>query len=71
MRVRAALETGDDETLVAYEQHGRDALLAVPTPDHYFPLLYVLGAKRAGDAVRFPTIGCELGSISMLSAVVG
>ncbi|MGD0053247.1 MAG: 4,5-DOPA dioxygenase extradiol [Vulcanimicrobiaceae bacterium] len=71
MRVRAALETGDDEALVAYEQHGRDALLAVPTPDHYFPLLYVLGARRPGDSVRFPTIGCELGSISMLTAVLG
>jgi 4,5-DOPA dioxygenase extradiol len=71
MRVRAALETGDDEALVDYEQHGRDALLAVPTPDHYFPLLYVLGARRPGDAVRFPTAGCEVGSISMLTAVLG
>lgn len=69
--VRAALERGDDDALVAYERHGRDALLAVPTPEHYLPLLYVLGARRPGDAVRFPTAGCELGSISMLSAVLG
>jgi len=29
--------------LVNYESLGRDALLSIPTPDHYLPLLYVLG----------------------------
>src|SRR6185503_11527646 len=40
------LMTSDDfDALVNYESLGRDALLAIPTPDHYLPLLYVLGAK--------------------------
>jgi 4,5-DOPA dioxygenase extradiol len=50
---------------------GRDALLAAPTPEHYLPLLYVLGAQSPDDAVSFPTEGIDGGSISMLSVRVG
>ncbi len=70
-RVRALVESGDTAPLAAYESLGRDALLSVPTPDHYLPLLYVLGARRAGDAVRFPVEGFDGGSISMLAIRLG
>ena len=50
---------------------GGDALLSVPTPDHYLPLLYVLGARRPGDALAFPVEGTDGGSISMLSVRLG
>jgi 4,5-DOPA dioxygenase extradiol len=43
----------------------------VPTPDHYLPLLYVLGAASPDDGVRFPVEGIDAGSISMLSVVLG
>ena len=39
--------------------------LAVPTPDHYDPLLYVLGASDARDRLRFEYEGIQNGSISM------
>ena len=32
---------------------GPDALLAIPTPEHYLPLLYVLALQREDDAVEF------------------
>jgi 4,5-DOPA dioxygenase extradiol len=70
-RVREALVGGDDAALVAYESLGQDALLSVPTPDHYLPLLYVLGAHRPGEAVTFPVEGIDGGSISMLSVRLG
>lgn len=68
---RQVLLRGDDAILVDYESLGRDAMLAAPTPDHYLPLLYVLGLRREDDAVSFPVEGFDGGSISMLSVQVG
>ena len=47
------------------------APLSVPTPEHYLPLLYILALQRTEDQVVFLTDGIELGSMSMLSVVVG
>jgi 4,5-DOPA dioxygenase extradiol len=41
------------------------AAQAVATPDHYFPLLYSLGAARAGEAVKTVYEGFQAGTISM------
>jgi 4,5-DOPA dioxygenase extradiol len=60
------LRAGDHEPLIAYETMGREALLSIPTPDHYVPLLYVIGARQQDDAVTFPVEGVDGGSISML-----
>ncbi len=68
---RQLLLQGNDAALVGYESLGRDALLAAPTPDHYLPLLYVLGARRADDEVSFPISGFDGGSISMLTVQLG
>jgi 4,5-DOPA dioxygenase extradiol len=59
--------SGDHAPLVGYEDLGRDAMLSAPTPDHYLPLLYILGARRDDDAVTFPVEGVDGGSVSMLS----
>jgi 4,5-DOPA dioxygenase extradiol len=69
--VRDWLLAGDHAPLVGYEELGKDAMLAAPTPDHYLPLLYVIGAQRAGDAVGFPVEGIDGGSVSMLSVRIG
>ena len=61
------LLAGDDQPLVDYESLGRDALLSAPTPDHYLPLLYVIGTRRRDDAVTFPVEGIDGGSVSMLT----
>ena len=63
--------TGDYESLINYEKLGLDAMLSIPTPDHYFPLLYILGSRRDGEAVAFPVEGVDGGSISMLTVKVG
>jgi 4,5-DOPA dioxygenase extradiol len=69
--VRGFLETGAAEALIDYQRLGRAAQLAVPTPEHYLPLLYVLAQQRPGEAARILTDGIELGSISMLSVGYG
>ena len=73
-QARAWLAAGEHAPLIGYEvleaALGADAKLAIPTPEHYLPLLYVLGAQDAQDRVRFATDGIELGSISMLACVI-
>jgi 4,5-DOPA dioxygenase extradiol len=68
---RQMIVAGDYKPLVRYETLGPDALLAIPTPDHYLPLLYVVAARQPGEPVRFPVEGVDGGSISMLAVQVG
>lgn len=70
-RARELMRARDHGPLIAYESLGRDALLSVPTPDHYLPLLYVLGVQQSGEDVHFPVEGIDGGSISMLTVKVG
>jgi len=70
-RVRAGLTLGEHAPLIDYPALGRDALLAVPTPEHYLPLLYILGASVAGERVSFPVEGMDGGSVSMLGVQFG
>lgn len=70
-RARALMQGGDHDPLIDYEALGRDAQLSIPTPEHYLPLLYVLGAGRPGEAITFPVEGVDGGSISMLAVRVG
>jgi 4,5-DOPA dioxygenase extradiol len=70
-QAREWLLVGNHQPLIDYETLGEDAALSAPTPDHYLPLLYVLGAQLPEDAVSFPVEGVDGGSISMLSVRVG
>jgi 4,5-DOPA dioxygenase extradiol len=70
-RARELMLAADHAPLVAYESLGRDAALSVPTPEHYLPLLYVLGLRRPGEPLSFPVEGIDGGSVSMLGVRVG
>ena len=71
----------DGEVARAIGQHDGAALAKIagtsdgrrshPSPDHYFPLLYAAGAADAGDPVRFPVEGFDMGSLSMRSVIWG
>ncbi|HZT37507.1 MAG TPA: hypothetical protein VFA28_06385 [Bryobacteraceae bacterium] len=70
-KAREMILAGEHQPLVAYEKLGRDALLSIPTPDHYLPLLYVLATRQPDDPISFPIEGVDGGSISMLTVRVG
>ncbi|CAN5132783.1 4,5-DOPA dioxygenase extradiol [soil metagenome] len=70
-RIREDMLRGEFEHVVQYEMHGEDALMSVPTSEHYLPLLYVLGSMRQDEAVTVAVDGIELASVSMLTVVVG
>lgn len=64
------IATGHHEGLLGYETLGSDALLAIPTPEHYLPLLYVLALQREDDPVEFFNESVA-SSISMRSVLIG
>lgn len=57
----------DYESLANYQSLGNEVRLAIPTPEHYLPLLYVLALKSDGEKVEFFNDVVELGSLSMTS----
>jgi 4,5-DOPA dioxygenase extradiol len=71
-RVRELLLAEEQNPLIDYENKlGEEAMLAIPTPDHYLPLLYVIGTRTPSEPVTFPVEGVDGGSISMLTMQVG
>ncbi len=65
------IAAGDHASLIAYEQLGGAASLAIPTPDHYWPLLYVLGIQNVEEQITFPVEGIAHGSVSMRTVALG
>lgn len=62
---------GDHEPLLDYAKLGPEAALAIPTPDHYYPLLYVLGLQEKGETVSVFNDKAVMGSITMTSVQIG
>ena len=62
---------GEYKPLIDYETLGPEALLSIPTPDHYLPMLYVLATRQQREIITFPIEGVDGGSISMLTVQVG
>ncbi len=69
--IKDAIVHDDPARVVGYEGFGREAVLAVPHPDHYWPLLYVLGARMEEDRVSIVSDYIQHKSLSMLSVCLG
>ena len=69
--VKQMMLASEYKSLINYELLGPEAILSVPTPDHYLPMLYVLGTRQEGEAIHFPVEGVDGGAISMLTVQIG
>jgi 4,5-DOPA dioxygenase extradiol len=67
--VRERIEAGDVAALARLDALGPDAQLAVPTPEHYLPLLYALAPRRDDDRLSFFN-DVVTSSISMTSVLL-
>lgn len=70
-QVKTAIQQRDFAALCDYQALSKDGLLAVPHPDHYLPLLYVLGASSPDEALTIFNDELVYGSLSMLSLRYG
>lgn len=60
------LKSRDDRVLIDWRHAEHGALQSIPSPDHYWPVLYTLGISDPSESLEVITDGIELGSISML-----
>jgi 4,5-DOPA dioxygenase extradiol len=70
-RVRELIARQEHAPLIEWEEMGRDAHLAINSAEHYLPLLYCLGTQHDAEASRFAVDGIEMGSLGMLTVVIG
>jgi len=57
--------------LINYQKLGREVQMAVPTPDHFIPLLYTLALKEEKESIEFFNDKPVMGSLSMTSLRIG
>lgn len=65
------IERRDNRSLFGYQDLGTAYRLAVPTPEHYLPLLYILALQEKNEEVRFFNDQVVMGSIAMTSLQIG
>ena len=65
MFIKDSLEKKDHGAIINYQSLGRIASLSHPSPDHFYPLLYAMGAAGEGSKISYPYEGYEYGSLSM------
>jgi 4,5-DOPA dioxygenase extradiol len=61
----------DHQPLMNYQSLGKAALLAIPTPEHYLPLLYTMGLKNEKEEVSLFNDKAVGGSLTMTSVRIG
>ena len=71
LKLKSLIEERSDEALVNYPELGPDARLAIPTNEHYLPMLYALASANRDEPLQFFADKITLGSISMRGFRIG
>lgn len=69
--VKNAVESRNDDKIISYETLASSARMAVPTNDHYLPLLYTLGASDKNENIAWTFEGFQYGTVSMRCLRIG
>jgi 4,5-DOPA dioxygenase extradiol len=66
-KMKRSILDGDHSSLIQWQSQGRAFNLAIPTPEHYLPLLYALALQDKDDSVSLFNDKYVAGSLSMTS----
>lgn len=66
-KMKKYIVDNDHESLINYGSQGMAFQLAIPTPEHYLPLLYILALKNKNDTISLFNDKSVAGSLSMTS----
>lgn len=69
--IKRLILSDDHRSLTDYKSLGSSLGLAVPTPEHFIPLLYILALKEPGEEITFFNDKAVMGSLTMTSIKVG
>jgi 4,5-DOPA dioxygenase extradiol len=67
--MRRAIVDNEPQRAIAFQALGQDTQLSLPSQEHFWPMLYVLGARRPTDHVRLFNDRIEHGSLGMTSFI--
>jgi len=70
-KMKKYILSGDHKELINYQSQGKEFSLAVPTPEHYLPLLYALALKEENEDVSLFNDKSVGGSLTMTSVKIG
>lgn len=70
-KMKKYILSGDHQQLINFRSQGKAFDLAIPTPEHYMPLLYSLALKDENDQLRLFNDKAVAGSLTMTSVKIG
>jgi len=70
-KVNSLILKGDHSPLVDYHLQGKAFDLAIPTPEHFLPLLYILALKEGNEEITLFNDKAVGGSLTMTSVMIG
>jgi 4,5-DOPA dioxygenase extradiol len=70
-KFKSLILNNEHNPLMNYQSLGKEAMLAIPTPEHYLPLMYTLGLKNDNEEVSLFNDKAVGGSLTMTSVKVG
>lgn len=68
--INSYLLNGNYQSLIDYKSQSKAIQLAIPTPDHYLPLIYILGLQQKGESISLFNDELLAGSLSMTSVII-